>query len=81
MDSPLERGDVVAVSDGVEPGGADALVLRALAPGAPVVARIERLPGAITALAAGDTDGDGHPEILMVVRDRAALRTELWTIE
>ena len=76
----LERGDVVATSEPSERGEPDAIVLRALAQGAPVVHRIERLPGAVRALAAGDVDGDGRAEILAAVRDDDKGRTELWLV-
>ncbi len=76
----LERGDVVATGDGVEPGTADAIVVRALAPGLPIVGRIDRLPGAVVALGAGDVDGDGQVELVAAIRDRAAGKTELWMV-
>jgi hypothetical protein len=76
----LERGELVATSEPVEPGEADAVVVRALAAGLPVVHRVDRLPGNVRALASGDLDGDGRAEIVAVVRDDAARRTELWML-
>jgi hypothetical protein len=76
----LERGELVATSEPVEPGEPDAIVVRALAAGLPVVHRVDRLPGNVRALAAGDVDGDGRVEIVAVVRDDAAHRTELWML-
>ncbi len=76
----LDRGDVVAASEPVEPGEPDALVIRAIAPGAPVVHRVDRLPGNVRAIAAGDVDGDGRVEIVAAVRDDAARKTELWLV-
>jgi hypothetical protein len=76
----LERGEFVAVSEPVQPGDADAVVVHALAPGLPVSYRLDRLPGGVRALAAGDVDGDGRAEIIAAVRDRAARRTELWIV-
>jgi hypothetical protein len=77
----LDRGDVVVVSEPALAGEPDAIVVRALAPEAPVMQRFDKLPGVVKALAAGDIDGDGHDEIVAVVRDDAARRTELWIIE
>jgi hypothetical protein len=76
----LERGEVVATGDGGETGAADAIVVRAIAPGLPVVGRVDRLPGAVVAMGVGDADGDGRQEIVAAVRDRAAGRTELWIV-
>jgi hypothetical protein len=76
----LDRGEFVATSDAVEPGEADAIVVRALVAGLPVAYRADRLPGNVRALAAGDVDGDGRPEFVAAVRDRAARRTELWMV-
>jgi len=77
----LERGDVVAVSEPVQPGESDAVVVRALAPGLPVVHRLDRLGGSVRALAAGDLDGDGTAELLAAVRDDAARKTTLWVLK
>src|SRR5581483_5719259 len=76
----LDRGEVVVTSDPVEPGEPDAVVVRALAPAAAVLHRVERLPGQVRALATGDVDGDGQPELIAAVRDDAARKTELWII-
>ncbi|MCA1665706.1 MAG: hypothetical protein LC659_15800, partial [Myxococcales bacterium] len=75
-----DRGELVATSEPVQAGEADAIVVRALSVGLPVVYRVDRLPGNVRALAAGDVDGDGKPEIVAAVRDRAARRTELWMV-
>jgi hypothetical protein len=76
----LDRGELVVTSEPVAPGEADAVVVRSLAPGLPVVYRADRLPGGVRALAAGDVDGDGRAEIVAAVRDRAAHRTEIWIV-
>jgi len=76
----LPRGEVVATAEGVDGAGPDAITLRALAPGLPVVHRLER-PGAVRALALGDVDGDGRAEVVAVVRDAAQRRTELVVIQ
>jgi hypothetical protein len=76
----LDRGEFVATSEPVQPGEADAIVVRALGAGLPVAYRVDRLPGNVRALAAGDVDGDGRAEIVAAVRDRAARRTELWMV-
>jgi hypothetical protein len=76
----LDRGEFVATSEPVQAGEADAIVVRALSAGLPVAYRVDRLPGNVRALAAGDVDGDGKAEIVAAVRDRAARRTELWMV-
>jgi hypothetical protein len=76
----LERGELVATSEPVEPGEPDAIVVRALGAGLPVVHRIERLPGNVRALAAGDVDGDGRNEIVAAIRDDATRKTEVWLL-
>ena len=76
----LDRGEFVATSEPVQAGEADAIVVRALGAGLPVAYRVDRLPGNVRALAAGDVDGDGRAEIVAAVRDRAARRTELWMV-
>ena len=76
----LDCGEFVATSEPVQAGEADAVVVRALAAGLPVAYRVDRLPGNVRALAAGDVDGDGKAEIVAAVRDRAARRTELWMV-
>jgi len=76
----LERGELVATSAPVEPGEADAIVVRAVAAGLPVVHRLDRLPGNVRALAAGDVDGDGRVELVAALRDDAAKKTELWLV-
>jgi hypothetical protein len=76
----LDRGELVATSEPVAPGEADAIVVRALQAGLPVVHRVDRLPGSVRALGAGDVDGDGRAEIVAAVRDDAARRTELWLV-
>lgn len=76
----LDRGEFVATSEAVQPGEPDAVVVRALSAGLPVVHRLDRLPGNVRALAAGDVDGDGRAEFVAAVRDRAARRTELWIV-
>jgi hypothetical protein len=76
----LDRGELVATSEPVAPGEADAIVVRALQAGLPVVHRVDRLPGGVRALGAGDVDGDGRAEIVAAVRDDVARRTELWIV-
>lgn len=76
----LDRGEFVAASEPVQAGEPDAIVVRALTAGLPVAYRVDRLPGNVRALAAGDVDGDGKPELVAAVRDRAARRTELWMV-
>ncbi|MGZ3406918.1 MAG: hypothetical protein ACXVAN_10780 [Polyangia bacterium] len=76
----LDRGEFVATSEPVQPGEADAIVVRALTAGLPVAYRVDRLPGNVRALAAGDVDNDGKAELVAAVRDRAARRTELWMV-
>jgi hypothetical protein len=75
-----DRGDVVVTSEPSEAGQPDALTLRALTTGAPVLHRVEHLPGAVRAIAVGDLDGDGHGEVVAVVRDDATRKTELWIV-
>jgi hypothetical protein len=76
----LDRGELVVTSEPVAPGEADAIVVRALQAGLPVVHRVDRLPGGVRALGAGDVDGDGRAEIVAAVRDDVARRTELWIV-
>ncbi|HEX4458801.1 MAG TPA: hypothetical protein VIA18_12580, partial [Polyangia bacterium] len=76
----LDRGELLVTTEPVQPGEADAIVVRALSAGLPVVHRVDRLPGGVQALAAGDIDGDGRAEVIAAVRDRAAGKTELWII-
>jgi hypothetical protein len=76
----LDRGELVAASEPVTPGEPDAIVLRSLQAGLPVVHRVDRLPGGVRALGAGDVDGDGRIEFVAAVRDDAARRTELWIV-
>ena len=76
----LDRGELVATSEPVAPGEPDAIVVRALQAGLPVVHRVDRLPGGVRALGAGDVDGDGRVELVAAVRDDAARRTELWIV-
>jgi hypothetical protein len=73
----LPRGEVVVTSDAVDgASAADAITLRALAPGLPVVHRLER-SGAVRAIAVGDADGDGRAEVVALVREGAGRRSEL----
>ncbi len=76
----LDRGEMLVTTEPVQPGEADAIVIRALTAGLPVVHRVDRLPGGVRALAAGDIDGDGRAELIAAVRDRAAGKTELWIV-
>ena len=76
----LDRGELVATAEPVAAGEPDAIVLRALQAGLPVVHRVDRLPGGVRALGAGDVDGDGRAELVAAVRDDAARRTELWIV-
>jgi hypothetical protein len=76
----LDRGELVATSEPVAPGESDAIVVRALQAGLPVVHRVDRLPGNVRALGSGDVDGDGRAELVAAVRDDAARRTELWLV-
>jgi hypothetical protein len=78
--APLERGDVVVTSEPSERGEPDAIVVRQLAAGMSPVHRVDRLPGSVRALAAGDVDGDGKSEIIAAVRDDDKGRTELWLV-
>jgi hypothetical protein len=72
----LERGEVLVTGDAADPGAPDAIVVRALTPGAPLIGRVEHLPGNVAALAIGDLDGDGRGEIVAAIR--APHSTELW---
>jgi len=68
----------VATSAPTAPGDGDLILIRG-ARGE--LWRSPPITGAVTALAAGDFDGDGKPELVAAVRDRVARRTELWIVE
>jgi len=72
--------ETVVTAEPSVPGEPDAIVMRAIKDGLPIVRRIDRLPGAVRALAAGDLDGDGRAEVVAAIRDDAARRTELWVV-
>lgn len=77
----LERGDYVVTTERAFAAADEAIVVRGLEPGGPVAHRLERLPGLVRALGAGDVDGDGRAEIAAIVRDPASGRTELWLVQ
>ncbi|HEY7956550.1 MAG TPA: hypothetical protein VII38_14700 [Polyangia bacterium] len=81
LSHPQAGADVVVTTEPAEPGEPDAIVIRALALGAPSLHRIAGLPGEVRALAAGDLDGDGSGEIVAAIRDAARRRTELWIVD
>jgi len=76
----LKQGEVVAHSAPSMPGERDAVTLRGVSPGLPVVGRLDRISGSVRALAIGDLDGDGVAELWVWSRD-ATGRCELWRAE
>lgn|GEM_PF-3578449 len=74
----LRHGDVVAFSDGKLRGEPDAITVRALTSGLPVVGRVERLFG-VRGLGFGVVDG--VPVLAAVARDAVTKKSELWLVD
>jgi hypothetical protein len=76
----LKLGEVVAHSAPTLPGERDSVTLRGVSSGLPVVGRLDKITGAVRALAIGDLDGDGVAELWVWSRDTTG-RCELWRVD